>query len=103
LAVPSQDLVLGCYYLTKEKKGAKGEGKVFGSVDDVIIALQSKEVELLTPIRLRLSGRFLDLTKHFNDQDVTHAEIQDLARQIVETTVGRSRSWISACVTSWSL
>ena len=30
LAVPSQDLVLGCYYLTKAKPGAKGEGKVFG-------------------------------------------------------------------------
>src|SRR5205809_1082549 len=89
LAVPSQDLVLGCYYLTKEKKGAKGEGKVFGDVDEVVLALQSKEVELLTPIRLRLSGRFLDLTKHFNDQDVTHAEIQELEKQIVETTVGR--------------
>jgi DNA-directed RNA polymerase subunit beta' len=94
LAVPSQDLVLGCYYLTKEKKGAKGEGKVFGSVDEVVLALQSKEVELLTPIRLRLGSkerpqRFLDLTKHFNDQDVTHAEIQDLESQIIETTVGR--------------
>src|SRR4051812_45976833 len=89
LAVPSQDLVLGCYYLTKEKKGAKGEGKVFGSVDDVVLALQSKEVELLTPIRVRLGSKFLDLTKHFNDQDVTHAEIQDLDRNIVETTVGR--------------
>src|SRR5689334_14951608 len=83
LAVPSQDLVLGCYYLTKEKKGAKGEGKVFGNKEEVLIALQSKEVELLTPIRLRLSGRFIDLTKHFNDQDVTHAEIQEIERQIV--------------------
>src|SRR3989440_8711770 len=53
LAVPSQDLVLGCYYLTKEKKGAKGEGKRFSDVDEVVNALQSKDVELLTPIRLR--------------------------------------------------
>src|ERR1044071_9831417 len=89
LAVPSQDLVLGCYYLTKEKKGAKGEGKVFGSIDDVELALQAQEVELLTPIRLRYTGRFIDLTKHFNDQDVTHAEIQELDGKIVETTVGR--------------
>src|SRR3954449_7163811 len=94
LAVPSQDLVLGCYYLTKEKKGAKGEGKVFGNKEEVLIALQSKEVELLTPIRVRLGAkgqpqRFIDLTKHFNDQDVTHAEIQELESQIVETTVGR--------------
>src|SRR5467141_1425070 len=57
LAVPSQDLVLGCYYLTKEKKGARGEGKVFGSFEDVLIALQSTEVELLTPIKVRLTGK----------------------------------------------
>src|SRR5947207_4176743 len=89
LAVPSQDLVLGCYYLTKEKKGAKGEGKVFGSFDEVVIALQAKEVELLTPIRVRVSGQFIDLTKHFNDQDLMHAEIQVLEKKLVETTVGR--------------
>ncbi|MBV8515867.1 MAG: DNA-directed RNA polymerase subunit beta', partial [Acidobacteria bacterium] len=89
LAVPSQDLVLGCYYLTKAKAGAKGEGKVFGGYDEVMIALQSGEVELLTPIRVRLSGRFMDLTKQFNDQDVVHAEIIELDRKLVETTVGR--------------
>src|SRR5256885_11088452 len=89
LAVPSQDLVLGCYYLTKEKKGAKGEGKVFGSIDEVQLALQAQEGELLTPIRLRYTGRFIDLTKHFNDHDITHAEAQELEGKIVETTVGR--------------
>jgi DNA-directed RNA polymerase subunit beta' len=89
LAVPSQDLVLGCYYLTKEKKGAKGEGKRFSGYDEVQIALLAGEVELLTPIKVRITGRYMDLTKHFNDQDVTHAEIQDLDRQQVDTTVGR--------------
>jgi len=89
LAVPSQDLVLGCYYLTKQKAGAKGEGKTFGNFDDVIIALQAAEVELLTPIKVRVSGRFIDLTKQFNDQDVTHAEIEELDKKLVDTTVGR--------------
>src|SRR5205807_1332241 len=89
LAVPSQDLVLGCYYLTKEKKGAKGEGKAFGSFDEVLIALQAREVELLTPIKVRISGKFIDLTTHFNDQDVVHAEVQEVERKTVETTVGR--------------
>ena len=89
LAVPSQDLVLGCYYLTKAKPNAKGAGKVFGSFDEVIIALQSGEVELLTPIRCRVSGRFMDLTKQFNDQDIVRAEIVELDKQLVETTVGR--------------
>jgi DNA-directed RNA polymerase subunit beta' len=89
LAVPSQDLVLGCYYLTKEKKGAKGEGKRFANLDEVQIALMAGEVELLTPIKVRLSGRFIDLTKQFNDQDIIHAEMQDLERKLVDTTVGR--------------
>src|SRR3989454_587647 len=81
LAVPSQDLVLGCYYLTKEKKAAKGEGKAFGSFNEVLIALQAQEVELLTPIKVRVSGKLIDLTKHFNDQDVVHAEVQEVERK----------------------
>ncbi|HKR62407.1 MAG TPA: DNA-directed RNA polymerase subunit beta', partial [Thermoanaerobaculia bacterium] len=89
LAVPSQDLVLGCYYLTKAKPNAKGAGKTFGDFDEVMIALQAGEVELLTPIKVRVSGRFMDLTKQFNDQDVTHAEILELNKKLVETTVGR--------------
>src|SRR5437868_4836634 len=89
LAVPSQDLVLGCYYLTKEKKGAKGEGKTFGSFDEVQIALQAAEVSLLTAIRVRVSGRVIDLTKQFNDQDVVHAEIEEYEKKLLTTTVGR--------------
>src|SRR5204863_5192649 len=89
LAVPSQDLVLGCYYLTKEKKGAKGEGKTFGSFDEVVLALQATEVELLTAVRVRVTDRVIDLTKQFNDQDITHAEIEEYDRKLITTTVGR--------------
>ena len=38
--MPSQDIVLGCYYLTKARAGAKGEGRVFGNEDDVLLALE---------------------------------------------------------------
>ena len=62
IAVPSQDIVLGTYYLTKAKSGAKGEGRVFGTMDDVIVALENNEVETLSPIRLRFTGDMLDLT-----------------------------------------
>jgi DNA-directed RNA polymerase subunit beta' len=89
LAVPSQDLVLGCYYLTKAKKGAKGEGKAFGSFDEVELALANNEVELLTPIRVRVTGRLIDLTTQFNDQDIVHAEIQEVNRKLIDSTVGR--------------
>lgn len=89
IAVPSQDIVLGCYYLTMSKAGAKGEGRVFGNVDDVELALEAGELETLTPIRLRISGELIDLTVSRDDQDVIHAEVQQVDKKIISTTVGR--------------
>ena len=89
IAVPSQDIVLGCYYLTKARPGAKGEGRVFSTHDDVILALEAGDIETLTPIRLRLSGEFMDLTVGRDDQDVLSATVETLERKIVNTTVGR--------------
>ena len=90
ITVPTQDMVLGLYYLTKEKKGAKGEGRSFASVDEVLLALNFKEVETLTPIRLRYSGPVLDMTVAYDDQDLTHTEPVIYDRQYVSTTVGRA-------------
>jgi DNA-directed RNA polymerase subunit beta' len=89
IAVPSQDIVLGCYYLTKAKAGAKGEGRAFGNIDDVVLALEAGELETLTPIRLRFTGTLLDLTTARDDQDVLHTEAQDVQNKIINTTVGR--------------
>src|SRR6058998_2512691 len=89
LAVPSQDMVLGIYYLTKNKPGAKGEGRVFGATEEVVLALEAGEVELLTPIRLRYTGEVIDLTTAYDNQDVTHTEPVKMERQFIQTTVGR--------------
>jgi DNA-directed RNA polymerase subunit beta' len=43
ITTPSQDIVLGCYYITKEKPGVKGEGKIFSSADEVIMAYQNED------------------------------------------------------------
>ncbi|HQZ40023.1 MAG TPA: DNA-directed RNA polymerase subunit beta' [Vicinamibacterales bacterium] len=90
IAVPSQDIVLGCYYLTKAKPGAKGEGRAFASVDDVVLALEAKEVQTLTPIRLRYTGALQDLSASRDDQDVLHTEVQQVEHKIINTTVGRA-------------
>ena len=90
ITVPSQDIVLGCYYLTKAKSNAKGEGRVFGTVDDIELALMAGEVETLSPIRLRVSGEFMDLTASRDDQDVLRTEVQQLDRKVINTTVGRA-------------
>jgi DNA-directed RNA polymerase subunit beta' len=89
VAVPSQDIVLGCYYLTKAKPGAKGEGRAFANADDVILALESGELETLTPIRLRYTGALQDLSTSRDDQDVLHTEVQTVHSRIISTTVGR--------------
>jgi len=89
IAVPSQDIVLGCYYLTKSKANAKGEGRAFSSLDDALLALEAGEVETLTPIRLRYTGRLVDLTVARDSQDLLDAAEQQVDHRIINTTVGR--------------
>ena len=79
VTVPSQDMVLGLYYMTKLRKSTKevkiiGEGLTFYSPEEVIIAYNEKRVDLNAQIRVR--------TKDFNDEGA-------LTTQIIETTVGR--------------
>lgn len=54
MAIPSQDIVLGNYYLTKAKDGDKGEGKLFSSPDEVIIAYDAGKVGLHAKIKVRI-------------------------------------------------
>jgi len=89
VVVPTQDIVLGIYYLTKARPGARGEGRIFPSVEDALLALEAKEVDLLSSIRLRYSGPLMDLTTVYDDQDILHTEVQDVEKQAIETTVGR--------------
>src|SRR5215471_126231 len=89
IAIPTQDMVLGCYYLTKARPNTKGEGKKFASIDDVLIALEMGEVETLTPIKLRYTGKVIDLTKAFDSQNLLHTEPIEFIKQYMETTVGR--------------
>src|SRR5438876_3792337 len=89
IAVPTQDMVLGLYYLTKSRPGSKGEGRTFASIDDVLIALEMGEVETLSPIKLRYTGKVIDLTKAYDSQNIIHSEPVEFVKQYMETTVGR--------------
>ncbi len=89
IAIPSQDMVLGIYYLTKARPGTQGEGRTFASPEDVLIALEMGEVETLTPIRLRYTGRVIDLVHAFDSQNILHTEPIIFEKQYMETTVGR--------------
>jgi len=78
---PSQDVVLGLYYISREKINAKGDGSVFGSVGEIHKALLVKSVELQSKIQLRITEK---VKSEGALVDKTHR---------VETTVGRALIW----------
>ena len=79
IIVPSQDVVLGLYYMTRERINAKGEGMIFTDVDEVHRARQNRDVALHSRIKVRITSTETDES----DNKVT-------AKRIVETTVGRA-------------
>ncbi|WP_051212879.1 DNA-directed RNA polymerase subunit beta' [Butyrivibrio fibrisolvens] len=72
--VPTQDMVLGLYYLTQERPGAKGEGKFFKSVDEAVLAYENDVVTLQSKVYVRVSKTLADGT---------------VASGVVQSTVGR--------------
>ncbi len=62
VAVPSQDMVLGIYYLTQERPGALGEGKFFKNVNEAILAYENQALTLHSKIRVRVSRTMPDGT-----------------------------------------
>ncbi len=74
VAVPSQDMVLGIYYLTQERPGALGEGKYFKNVNEAVLAYDNKVITLHSRIKVRMTKKLAD---------------GSLLSDIVESTVGR--------------
>ncbi|VAX26806.1 DNA-directed RNA polymerase beta' subunit [hydrothermal vent metagenome] len=62
IMVPSQDMILGCYWLTKERPGAKGEGKIFSGPEEVRVAYDHHVVEEHARIKVKLEGVLVDTT-----------------------------------------
>src|SRR6185295_19375374 len=66
---PSQDVVLGAYYMTRERKFGRGEGRVFGSPGEVLVAYDAEEVDLHARVKVRMPSRPLELrlVEHLTD------------------------------------
>nr|MCU0344604.1 DNA-directed RNA polymerase subunit beta' [Ignavibacterium sp.] len=62
IVVPTQDIVLGCYYLTKYREGDKGEGMIFSSPSELIIAYDNRVVGLHAKIKVRIDGEMIETT-----------------------------------------
>jgi DNA-directed RNA polymerase subunit beta' len=78
IVTPTQDIVLGISYLSKERSGAKGEGLVFGSTDEVLVAYEDGSAQLHAAVKLRVGDLY-----DFDEKKVIPG------RQIITTTVGR--------------
>ena len=74
VAVPSQDMVLGIYYLTQERPGSEGEGKFFKNLNEAILAYENKVIRLQSRIKVRVTRTLADGTEMTG---------------IVESTLGR--------------
>ena len=62
IIVPTQDIVLGLYYLTREKYGVKGEGRVFSSFDEARAAYEAGQVHLQARVKVKVKGELVDTT-----------------------------------------
>jgi DNA-directed RNA polymerase subunit beta' len=62
VATPSQDIVLGCYYLTKERPGERGEGKIFSSEDELMAAHDAGELGLHAKVKVRIEDKLIETT-----------------------------------------
>ena len=62
IAVPSQDMVMGCYYMTKERKGVRGEGKLFSNKNQLITAYQNGQVAVHALVNVRIDGEIVQTT-----------------------------------------
>ncbi len=80
IIVPSQDVVLGLYYLTRERVGAKGEGMSFSDVQEVHRAYESRQADLQARVKVRLTEKVVEADT---------GRLRQLTR-IVQTTVGRA-------------
>ncbi len=92
ITVPTQDMVLGIYYLTKAKKGTKGENKRFSSPEEVRIAYDAGEVEEHTPITVRMNGSKIDTTVGrviFYEIVPKRVPFEDINKEMTKKEVGR--------------
>ncbi|GAB4430751.1 MAG: DNA-directed RNA polymerase subunit beta' [Chloroflexi bacterium OHK40] len=89
IITPSQDIVLGCYYLTLVKDGARGSGKKFASVDEAMLAYDKGLVDIQAPIWIRMAGVPADKNDRAHNTRVLTPAEDGTPRMLIETTIGR--------------
>jgi len=94
---PTQDMVLGCYWITSVKEGAKGEGKIFSSIDEALMAKDHGLVDARALVKIRVNDEVLETTigrvlmnetlpqdHEFINEVMTSKKLEKLVGQIIE-------------------
>ncbi|PIR73694.1 MAG: DNA-directed RNA polymerase subunit beta' [Candidatus Moranbacteria bacterium CG10_big_fil_rev_8_21_14_0_10_35_21] len=98
ITIPTLDMVLGCYFLTHILKGAKGEGKIFSSFEEAILACELSKIDIRAKIKVLYQGKILETSVgrinlneiipeelRFINEEFTKKELKSLVGKILET------------------
>tara|TARA_Y100000310_G_scaffold9735_2_gene10481 strand:+ start:8653 stop:12276 length:3624 start_codon:yes stop_codon:yes gene_type:complete len=97
ILLPTKDIVLGCYWVTRVKSPALGEGKIFGSKNEVILAYQTEVIDLRSLIKVRMGSKLVETTvgrvlfnntlpedHAFINEEVNSKKIEKLVNKLIE-------------------
>ena len=93
IVTPSQDMVIGLYYLSEKIEGAKGAGRYFADLSEAVMAYDLGELEVHAPIKMRMGGMAGDPQLHAELRDLIGALITErpvAGSELMETTLGRA-------------
>lgn len=98
ITTPTLDMVLGCYYITHISEGAKGEGKIFGSIEEAIMAYELGLVSIRAKIKVAIDGNALETSVgriklnqiipenlRFVNEEMTKKELKALVAKVLES------------------
>jgi DNA-directed RNA polymerase subunit beta' len=93
VVTPSQDMIIGMYYLSAVKPGSKGEGRSFSTVEEAVMAYENGDIDLHAPIKVRVGWLAGDADVHAELKPMLKELIDDdpvLSEGLTETTAGRA-------------
>ena len=91
VTVPTQDMILGCYYLTLCREGANGEGMIFSSIDEAYMAYDEHQIELHSKVGIRI-------TRNIDGEDVTGIVTSSFGRFIFNEIIPQDLGYVDRSV-----
>ena len=101
IVLPTQDMVLGIYYLTKMRRGSKGEGKIYADVDDCRIAYDASAIDVHAMVKVKMNGVFVESTVGrvlFSEILPKNVPFAMINKELTKKELGKLIEYIHKCV-----